>query len=220
MIAPVWHSGPLGDASMGGLVWHVRLDDPMIEPLAQGAPLRAGDLRDLAGRPQSAMRALRRRLAKVLIARLAACHPDAVEIGRSEAGAPCIVAPTGWYISVAGRWPHALIGVSRAPLGVDIEPLDAMPPPEDALTQGERADLASATDRDRVARWTAKEAHAKLYGVAAQIDPSDIHTQADGALIHVSSPSGRSICHQAVMQGALCAFACLPYLPAVSAQSA
>jgi hypothetical protein len=28
---------------------------------------------------------------------------------------------------MAGRWPHALIGLARQPLGVDIEPEDAPP---------------------------------------------------------------------------------------------
>jgi hypothetical protein len=55
----------------------------------RGNPLRGDDLRDLAGRPQAAMRGLRRRLMRVMIARMAQCHPDAITIGRGP-GEPLI----------------------------------------------------------------------------------------------------------------------------------
>lgn len=209
MIAPVWLDGlpeVCPDPGKAPLVWCLRLDDPAVQLLAEGAALREEDLRDLAGRPQAAMRGLRRRLARVMIARVAGCHPDVIAFGRGEAGAPLILTPDGWHISVAGRWPHGLIGIAHMPLGVDIEPADALPPPEDALTSGEQVEAVS--DRERLMRWTAKEAHAKLYGVASRIDPAAIHTQIDGNMLRARSASGASLCHVVEMGGTLCAVAC------------
>lgn len=208
MIAPIWLEdlpGMFPDPGDAPLVWRLRLDDPAVVHMAEVIPLRGEDLRDLAGRPQAAMRGLRRRLARVMIARVAGCHPDAITIGRGEAGAPLILAPEGWHVSMAGRWPHGLIGVGRMPLGVDIEPEDALPPPEDALTPGERAEATG--DHERVRRWTAKEAHAKLYGVASRIDPADIHTWAEGAILRARSVSGASVCHMVEMGGTVCCVA-------------
>jgi phosphopantetheinyl transferase len=201
----IWHKPSLDGLPPGDAVWLLRLDDPLVEEIARRAPLRNNDLRDLAGRPQSAMRAMRRQLTKALLAHAAQCHPDAVRLGRTAAGAPVVLSPIGWYVSVAGRWPDALIGVSRAPLGVDVEPLDALPPPEDALTPQERREVL--TDSERLRRWVAKEAHAKLLGVAAQIDPAHIHTQADGNHLRVSSTEGRTLCDTPKMGHTLCAVA-------------
>ncbi|WP_313058237.1 4'-phosphopantetheinyl transferase family protein, partial [Agrobacterium cavarae] len=136
----VWLSGAddltiaTGDAPV---VWHLRLDRPETERLAGGATLSAADLQDLAAKPDAGMRALRRRLAKILLARLSGLHPDEIIIGRSALGAPQVLHPEGWHISLAGRFPHCLIGLSRTPIGVDIEPLDAEPPPEDSFTATE-----------------------------------------------------------------------------------
>lgn len=208
MIAPVWIDGPgdiFPDPGDAPLVWRLRLDDPAVVRAAEGAALREDDLRDLAGRPQAAMRGLRRRLMRVMIARMAQCHPDAIVFGRGPMGEPLILAPEGWHVSVAGRWPHGLIGIARAGLGVDIEPADTLPPPEDALTPGEQAEAPD--EHERIRRWTAKEAHAKLYGVASRIDPADIHTWADGALLRARSVSGMSICHTADLGGTFCTVA-------------
>lgn len=199
--APIWHEGSLeglGDPGDRPVAWHVRLDDPAIRRLASYAALRTADWRDLADRPQAAMRGLRRQLAKVLLAHLAKCHPDSIAIARDIAGSPRVLTPDGWHLSLAARWPHVLIGVARVPLGVDIEPCDALPPPNDALTPGERMDLTNGPDDLGLRRWTAKEAHAKLFGVASQVEGSQIDTQVDGAHLLVRSAHGLSVCHQTV----------------------
>lgn len=190
----IWREGALHDFPDPGdepFAWLTRLDDPAVTALMTQVPLHEADLRDLAGRPKAGMRAMRRRLTRLLIARLAGVHPDAVVIDRTPAGALRVVAPAGWFVSVAGRWPLCLVGVSRAPVGVDVEPFDADPPPDDALTPDE---LAEAAPAERVVRWVAKEAHAKLFGVAAQIEAAAIATAAtlDGAT--ATSAYGRSVC--------------------------
>ena len=201
----LWQGASLADLPPGDALWLVRLDDPAVEELARRARLRPDDLRDLAQRPQAAMRGLRRQLTKVLLAHAAQCHPDAVTLGRTAAGAPVVLAPAGWHISVAGRWPHALIGVARAALGVDVEPWDALPPPDDALTRLERAE--APTGPERLRRWVAKEAHAKALGVAAQIDPAAIHTQAQGEALVAHSAQGTTLCHTWQTGHTLCAVA-------------
>ncbi|MDE1915511.1 MAG: 4'-phosphopantetheinyl transferase superfamily protein [Sphingomonadales bacterium] len=202
MAEPIWHTGPLPRdlcVGSGAFVWVIRLDDPAIATVAQQAPLRAGDLGDLAQRPQAGMRGLRRQLSKLLLARAAATHPDHVAIERRKGGALRVAAPEGWHISVAGHWPHAAIAIARGAVGVDIEPASALPPLRDALTIGERRDLRGATDGDVVRRWTAKEAHAKALGVAAQIDPAHIHTSRAGDHVQAMSREGRTLCHLAMI---------------------
>lgn len=210
MQPPVWHTGTLprefslGDAPF---VWLLRLDDPATEAMARQAPLRPSDLADLANRPRAGIRGLRRQLTKVLIALAAGTHPDNVSLERLPSGALQVAAPSGWYVSVAGDWPHAAIAIARSALGVDIEPAGALPPPREALTVGERHQLRHGTMQDALRRWTAKEAHAKALGVAAQIDPAHIHTCLDGDQFTAMSREGRTLCHLTQMAGLMGAVA-------------
>ena len=191
----VWLSGAddliptTGDAPV---VWHLRLDEPKTERLAGGATLSPADRQDLASKPHAGMRALRRRLAKLLLARLSGLHPDEIVIGRTEYGAPQILHPPGWHISFAGRFPNCLIGLSRSPIGVDIEPLDAEPPPEDSFTPTERLVLQGVRDATLITRWTAKEAHAKCLGIASRIDANEMETVAFGDGVRVVSREGET----------------------------
>ncbi|AXJ95041.1 MULTISPECIES: 4'-phosphopantetheinyl transferase superfamily protein [unclassified Sphingomonas] len=191
MMPPVWATGALAGVPRGdgALVWRVRLDDPQTMVDAGRATLSAEDLADLATRPDATMRGMRRRLARALLAQLSGVHPDRVSFGRSSAGAPVVIAPAGWRVSVAGRWPHALIGVARGPIGVDIEPAGAAPPPRDAFTTAERAVMR---DDEALARWVAKEAHAKCLGIASRIAAEAIETRLDGAGFTASSADGAS----------------------------
>jgi phosphopantetheinyl transferase len=176
----VWHSGYLdlpADPGDAPVVWYVRLDEAGTDKMAHSATLSRADLGDLAKRPEAGMRGIRRRLSKVLLARLSGLHPDEIIIGRTELGAPRILHSAGWNISVAGRWPHCLIGVSRSPLGVDIEPLDAEPPAEDSFTPAEAIELQGASSAALLTRWVAKEAHAKCLGIASRIDAAEIETR-------------------------------------------
>lgn len=209
----VWLSGAddltiaTGEAPV---VWHLRLDRPETERLAGGATLSAADLQDLASKPDAGMRATRRRLAKLLLARLSGLHPDEIIIGRSALGAPQVLHPEGWHISLAGRFPHCLIGLSRTPIGVDIEPLDAEPPPEDSFTPTEWLALQGAAETTLITRWTAKEAHAKCLGIASRIDAAEMETAACGdGLRVVSREGGTRVCVR-VEAGTVQAVAGLP----------
>jgi hypothetical protein len=108
MIDAVWHVGGLDGlphAVDGPLVWRVRLDDPEAAAWARGAALRPEDLHDLAGRPQAAMRGVRRQLTRVLLARVAGCHPDAIAFARGAAGEPLVRAPEGGLSAWRGAGP-------------------------------------------------------------------------------------------------------------------
>ena len=59
----------------------------------------------------------------------------AVEAG--PLGAPLVVSPAGWHLSVAARWPRCLVAVAREPIGVDVE-VATTALPDDLLTQRER----------------------------------------------------------------------------------
>ncbi len=178
---PVWLSGPVSDwpaAADRPIAWHIRLDDPAVARLHVSAAVRAEDLRDLANRPQAEHRLRRRQLTRLLLARIADLHPDQIAFTRSALGAPLLALPEGWHVSVAGRGVEALIGVSRAAIGVDLEELLDAPLPDDAITAGERGTLAAAGPREWTACWVAKEAHAKRLGIASAVDPAAIHTEA------------------------------------------
>ncbi|MGV1917625.1 4'-phosphopantetheinyl transferase family protein [Rhizobium sp. 22-785-1] len=206
----VWLSGSddftiaTGDAPV---VWYLRLDEPETERLAGGAMLSAADLQDLAAKPEAGMRALRRRLAKLLLARFSGLHPDEITIGRTGIGAPQVLQPEGWHISLAGRFPHCLIGLSRLPIGVDVEPLDAEPPPEDSFTRTERLALQGVTDTTLITRWTAKEAHAKCLGIASRIDADEMETVELEDGLRVVSHQGETRVHVRLENGTVQAVA-------------
>lgn len=216
MTPPLWLSGPIDalELSSGAvLVWHLRIDDPVMFSAARGAPLRTHDLRDLAPGPHAGFRSIRRQSAKLLLARVAAVHPDDVRIGRSAAGAPLVEAPAGWYISVAGRWPHCLIGVSREPLGVDIETITAEPFPPDIFSPTERAQMVAASRTEQTIRWVAKEAHAKRCGNASTIEPAAITTTLHGTdFASVRSEAATSICYMLETAGHILGVAIQPAL--------
>ncbi|MGQ8631669.1 4'-phosphopantetheinyl transferase family protein [Agrobacterium sp. DKPNP3] len=187
----IWHSGDGGSLKQAGdqgLVWHFRLDEVATERMAGGATLSRSDFEDLASRPDAGVRGLRRRLVKVLLARASGLHPDEIIVGRTQFGGPHVFHPTGWHMSVGGRFPHCLIGLSRAPIGVDIEPLDAEPPPDDSFTDAEAVELHGGARTFLLSRWAAKEAHAKCLGIASRIEAVEIETRLyEGRLSAVSS---------------------------------
>ena len=198
MSAPVWLSGPVAHwpAADQPIAWHVRLDDPAMDPLYRSAAIRSEDLGDLANKPDAERRLRRRRLTRLLLARVAGVHVDAIGFGRSPLGAPQVIAPAGWHVSVAGRGGEALIGVSRMSIGVDLEAMLDTPLPDDAMTVAERQASAAAGPREWTACWVAKEAHAKRVGIAASIDPEAIETRPLDADHWIGwTAEGRSRCH-------------------------
>jgi phosphopantetheinyl transferase len=163
------------------VAWLVRLDDPRVAPWLAHSPLATGDLAAVAGRADAIQRLARRRLARLLLGRMAGIRPEGVELGRTEAGAPVILHPAGWYVSLAGRAGWCAVAAGRAPVGVDVEPLEGAPLPDDLLTPAERGWIAGHPPAERlrasIACWVAKEAHAKRFGRPRSLDPAAVDTQ-------------------------------------------
>ncbi|WP_010545308.1 4'-phosphopantetheinyl transferase family protein [Sphingomonas elodea] len=198
MTGPVWLSGPVADWPTADrpIAWHVRLDDAAMDPLYRSAAILPEDRHDLATRPGAALRLRRRQLTRLLLARVSAMHPDTIAFTRSPLGAPQVIEPAGWHVSIAGRGAAALIGVSRRPIGVDLEEMLDAPLPDDAMTAREREGIANAAPLDWTACWVAKEAHAKRIGIASAIDPAAIDTRVlDADRWIAETTEGRSHCH-------------------------
>lgn len=176
-----WIVGPLdlSPAPELPLAWLTSLGSPEAEAVMGRTTLTSADYADFAGRADGASRLARRRLVKGLVAALAGRHPDEVEIGRSPLGAPLIVGPEGWHVSLGGRWPLLAIAVARQPVGVDVERLDQDPPPDDAFTPEERRRIAGRPSL-ALELWTAKEAHAKRTGRANLYEAGQIATFPEG----------------------------------------
>ena len=222
--APVWASGALAQVrwiEARPLAWRVRLDDEQAQRDAGRAALSPPEIAAFARAGDAPWRITRRLLAKALIAHVAQCHPDDVLIERDAFRALRVVAPAGLHLSLAGQPPHALIGLHRRPIGVDIEPEAAAPPPDDAFSTDERATLDTLwpgnTDRAALVGWVAKEAHAKASGRARQLDPRNIvlGTRA-GSLVARSGAMSTRI-HISVDNGTIAAVA-IAAPPATSAR--
>jgi 4'-phosphopantetheinyl transferase len=208
LTGPRWHDGPLGALSgaEGPVVWSVRLDRDAAAEALKRAPHSDRDLADFAAAPDAANRLIRRRLTRALLGEIAGVPPAAILFGRTAAGAPSVLAPEGWHVSVAGRAPLALVGLARAPLGVDVEPLDTAPPLWDMLSPDEaeqvRALPTARQPQEWLRRWTAKEAHAKRLGYARQADPAAIETAAHGPhRLLARSHEGVSLCWRRIVSG-------------------
>lgn len=226
MLGPVWARGALARvryAEGRPLAWRVRLDDPITQRDATAATLSPRETETFSHVPDAPWRMLRRRLAKALIAQVAACHPDQVSIERDPLGAVRIVAPIGWHLSLAGQPPHALIGLHRDPIGVDIEPWDAPAPPADAFS-GEELEMLDnlwdhATDHARLRGWVAKEAHGKACGRARKLDPRDIQLHQHAGSVIGESAGVRTSIHIAFETTTIAAVA-VPVPPVLAPKSA
>lgn len=197
-----FHAGALDDPLLrpgsDTVLWYVRLDSPTAEASARCASLLYADYCEFAKRPDAGMRGMRRRLSRHLIGKVTGLHPDAIVFVRAANGAPGLSVPDGWFISLAGTWPHCLIGLSRRPIGVDVEPADALPPPDDCLTPRELAQLGAGGPDRALFRWLAKEAHAKRFAVASEVDPCEIETLAVPGGYNVTSRHGASRCSMVI----------------------
>ena len=213
-LAPVWTSGPLAQVRWiegRPLAWRVRLDDEQAQRDAGRAVVSPQEVAAFARAGDAKWRITRRLLAKALIAQVARCHPDHVLIERDAFGALRVAAPTGWHLSLAGQPPHALIGLHREPLGVDIEPWDAPAPPPDAFSVDELVLLDilwdGDCDRARLAGWVAKEAHAKASGRARQLAPRDIVLDCPAGLLVAKTGSVSTRIHMSIDTGTIAAVA-------------
>ena len=197
---PVWLIGGgarLAVGAAGPVVWLVSIDDRDARLRAEQVPIPPSLLARFASSQQAGERLLRRRLAMVLVAQAGGSAIDEIEIAATAQGAPRIIAPNGWHLSVAARWPDCAIAVARVPVGVDIERITAEPVAFDLLTIAEQKGIGRAPAADQPAAftscWVAKEAHAKWTGNPRRLDPANIDT---AALDNVMSPYGRTHCWQ------------------------
>lgn len=181
------------------MIWSVHLDSEAAAAALALSPHTDRDLADFAAAPDAAHRLRRRRLTRALLGRLSGVAPSHILFGRTGEGAVSVLTPQGWHVSVAGRASLCLIGLSPAPLGVDVEPFDDAPPLWDMLTKAEGAEIERLPPSERphewLRCWAAKEAHAKRLGYARHADPAVIETRAEGAdRLRVSSAEGVSDC--------------------------
>lgn len=199
LTVPLWHDGPLDRLVPDPgrpVVWSVRLDGDAAAATLARTPHSERDLADFAATPDAAHRLLRRRLTRALLGRIAGVPPGAILFGRGADGAPSVLSPKGWHLSVAGRAPLCLIAASAAPVGVDVEPLDEAPPLPDMLTPREAARIAAVPaagqPREWLRHWCAKEAHAKRLGRARHADPRDIEVDLEAVEAFAMSGDGIS----------------------------
>lgn len=210
----MWAAGPLASIRYEAgrpLAWLVRLDSPAAQADASRARLSAEEVAAFSGAGDAPWRMLRRRLAKALVAQIAGCHPDAVDLVRHAHGALQIAYPHNWHISHGGQPPYALIGVHTAALGVDIEPCSAPPPPPDAFSLADCAALDTLNLADEattlLAGWTIKEAHGKAVGRARLLEPREIALSVDATGLTARSTGGMTRCHLLIDENVVCAVA-------------
>jgi phosphopantetheinyl transferase len=183
----------------GPVVWSVRLDSEAAAAALASAPRTDRDLADFAAAPDAGNRLRRRRLTRALLGHLTGDAPSDILFGRTTEAALSVLSPKGWHLSVAGRAPLCLIGISPVPIGVDVEPFDESPPLWDMLTAAEGVEVERLAPAERphewLRRWAAKEAHAKRFGYARRADPALIETQPVGVdRLKISSEEGISDC--------------------------
>jgi 4'-phosphopantetheinyl transferase len=117
---------------------------------------------------------------------------------------PIVLAPSGWHVSLSYSGDHTLIGLSRAPIGIDLEMdrriEDAAALSELHFTPQERRELAAQApvlrSRAFLLGWTRKEACIKLTGqgltlptamLASGLEPDARALIVDGGAIEVES---------------------------------
>lgn len=150
--------------------------------------------------------ALRRGLARRIVARQLGCPEDDVLIDHDAAGRPLVALPsaTGLHLSLATRAGTVAVGLAQRPLGVDVERVDAeTKPPFDLLHPEERGMLEAMSPAIRplaFARlWAAKEAYVKALGTGFVRPPESFCV----SLLSDSHFSVRDPEHSTERQGAL-----------------
>lgn len=116
--------------------------------------------------------ALRRTMARQLIARQFNLESDVIEIEHDEAGQPILVHPagSGLHLSLATRDGLVAVALAHDPVGIDVERIDsdAEPPLATLHRQESEALLALPAPARPLAfaqLWSAKEAYVKALGL-------------------------------------------------------
>jgi phosphopantetheinyl transferase len=122
--------------------------------------------------------ALRRGMARAIVARRWQAPGERIEIGHDARGRPLLVRPagTGLHLSLATRAGLVAVALAERPVGVDVERIDhSAALPLAALHGDERQALAALEDDARPRAfaliWAAKEAYVKALGTGFQRAP-------------------------------------------------
>lgn len=114
-----------------------------------------------------------------LAARSLGERADAVSLSFAADGAPRVVTPpgSGLFLSLARRGAFAALGLARAPIGVDVEVVDAAAePPWHVLHPDEVRGLRACPAAERPAQfarlWALKEAYVKALGTGFRREPT------------------------------------------------
>lgn len=131
--------------------------------------------------------ALRRALAREVLARQLGLPAASVAIAHEPAGRPRLAAPqdSGLHLSLATRAGLVAVALARRPVGVDVERVDAAAElPLQALHPGERRMLLGLAPPARplaFARlWSAKEAYVKALGTGFAHAPDSFQVRLVG----------------------------------------
>lgn len=131
--------------------------------------------------------ALRRGLARTILANQFNLKPEAVTLDHEPGGRPVIAAPhgSGLHISLATRSGLVAVALAHAPVGVDVEQIDlAARLPLAALHPGEQAMLEALPSPARpltfAQLWSAKEAYVKALGTGFRRAPESFEVQLAG----------------------------------------
>jgi phosphopantetheinyl transferase len=138
----------------------------------------------------------RRALLRALVAYVLGAAPDVVSIAHEEGRAPRLLVPedAAFHLSSASRDGLAALAVGRAPVGVDIELVEAATePPWHVLHPEERAWLmglpAGERERGFARLWAAKEAYLKALGIGVAREPSSFAVLPEGEAMQVRDPA-------------------------------
>ncbi|MDU0340720.1 4'-phosphopantetheinyl transferase family protein [Bosea rubneri] len=131
--------------------------------------------------------ALRRGLARTILATQFNLEPDAVRIEHEPGGRPVIAAPfgSGLHISLATRAGLVALALAHGPVGVDVEQVDlTAQPPLAALHPTEQAMLQALQPPARplafAQLWSAKEAYVKALGTGFRRPPESFEVRLIG----------------------------------------
>jgi 4'-phosphopantetheinyl transferase len=131
--------------------------------------------------------ALRRGVARTILANQLGLEPEAVRIDHEPGGRPLIAAPfgNGLHISLATRAGMVALALAHASAGVDVEQVDlAAQPPLAALHPSEQAMLQALSPPARpllfAQLWSAKEAYVKALGTGFRRSPESFKVRLIG----------------------------------------
>ncbi len=122
-----------------------------------------------------------------LIAEMTGCSLDDVRLDTHADGAPFLLRPAGWSVSLANKENYTVVALAPAPsaIGVDVEVVREFswkPPLSMTSSDAERAELEAASDeietdiRKFFRMWTLKEAVLKSTGLGFRAGPKAVET--------------------------------------------